>query len=100
MQIQIFEKHNKEKRDFACKTIHIELFLKYEPQLSRIVVSAAAVGERLKAWGVCAAKISHIPIGTDVGLFVPPSFQQREEARKKLGFSPEAIVIGSFQKDA
>lgn len=78
---------------------HIELFLKHEPQLSRIVVSAAAVGERLKAWGVCTAKISHIPIGTDVGLFVPPSFQQREEARKKLGFSPEAIVIGSFQKD-
>ena len=78
---------------------HIELFLKHEPQLSRIVVSAGAVGERLKDWGVNAAKISHIPIGTDVSLFVPPSLQQREHARNLLGFSPEAIVIGSFQKD-
>ena len=74
---------------------HIELFLKHEPQLSRIVVSAAAVGERLKAWGVCTAKISHIPIGTDVGLFVPPSFQQREEARE-IASLLALLAVGSL----
>ncbi len=78
---------------------HIERFLHSEKQLSHIVVSAGIVRERLLNWGVAPGKISHIPIGTDVELFAPPTPKQRAAARERLGFSRDAIVIGSFQKD-
>ena len=78
---------------------HIEQFLKSEPQVRSIVASAGVVRERLMSWGVRADKIAHIPIGTDVTMFRQPSQEQREAARAHLGFSDEAIVIGSFQKD-
>ena len=78
---------------------HIERFLKTEPQLRRIVTSAGIVRERLIDWGVCADKIAHIPIGVDVVMFAPTDYDQRAVARRHLGFSEDAIVIGSFQKD-
>ena len=78
---------------------HIEMFLKSESQLRRIVTSASIVRERLMNWGVPADKIVHIPIGTDVAMFAPPTPELRAAARARLGFADEAIVVGSFQKD-
>jgi glycosyltransferase involved in cell wall biosynthesis len=78
---------------------HIERFLKTEPQLRRIVTSAGIVRERLIDWGVRADKIVRIPIGTDVAMFAPPTPELRAAARARLGFSEDAIVMGSFQKD-
>jgi glycosyltransferase involved in cell wall biosynthesis len=78
---------------------HIEQFLDSVPRLSRIVVSAGVVEQRLLSWGVPAEKIVRIPIGVDTRLFVPPSAEQRAAARQALGFAEDAVVIGSFQKD-
>ena len=78
---------------------HIERFLKTESQLRRIVASAGVVRRRLMDWGVAADKIVHIPIGTDVAMFTLPTSEERAAARARFGFSDEAIVIGSFQKD-
>jgi glycosyltransferase involved in cell wall biosynthesis len=78
---------------------HIDRFLKTEPQLRRIVTSASIVRERLIDWGVRADKIVRIPIGTDVAMFAPPTPELRATARARLGFSKDAIVMGSFQKD-
>ena len=78
---------------------HIEMFLKSEPQLRRIVASASVVRQRLMNWGVPADKIVHIPIGTDVAMFAPLTPELRAVARARLGFSEDAIVMGSFQKD-
>jgi len=78
---------------------HIERFLKTEPQLRRIVASAGIVRERLIDWGVHADKIVRIPIGTDVAMFAPPTPELCTAARARLGFSEDAIVMGSFQKD-
>jgi glycosyltransferase involved in cell wall biosynthesis len=78
---------------------HIDRFLKTEPQLRRIVASASVVRQRLMNWGVPADKIVHIPIGTDVAMFAPLTPELRAVARARLGFSEDAIVMGSFQKD-
>jgi glycosyltransferase involved in cell wall biosynthesis len=78
---------------------HIEMFLRSESQLSRIVTSASIVRERLIDWGMHTDKIVCIPIGTDVAMFEPPTSELRAALRERLGFSEEAIVVGSFQKD-
>ncbi|MCC2110530.1 MAG: glycosyltransferase family 4 protein [Hyphomicrobiales bacterium] len=78
---------------------HIGRFLESVPRLDRIIASAGIVEARLKSWGVPEEKIVRIPIGVDTGLFVPPSADERLAARAALGFSPEQVVIGSFQKD-
>ncbi len=78
---------------------HIETFLETVPRLSQVVTASSIMEDRLLSWGVPRAKILRIPIGVDTGLFVPPSAEQRDAARKRLGIAPEQIAIGSFQKD-
>ncbi len=44
-------------------------------------------------------KIVVIPLGVDLSLFKPVSFEEKQKIRKKLGIPSDKIVIGSFQKD-
>jgi glycosyltransferase involved in cell wall biosynthesis len=57
------------------------------------------MAERMAEWGIPAEKVTLIPIGVDLEIFQPPSPEQRNTIRKRLGILPEQIVIGSFQKD-
>lgn len=78
---------------------HIARFLETVPRLDRIVASASLVRERLLSWGVPAGKIVQIPIGCETDRFLPPTAEQRREARARFGIRDREIVIGSFQKD-
>jgi glycosyltransferase involved in cell wall biosynthesis len=69
------------------------------PRLSRIVVSASVVEQRLARWGVPQETMVRIPIGTDTRLFVPPTPEQRAAARARFAIPEGAVAIGSFQKD-
>ena len=78
---------------------HIDRFLESVPRLSHIVASNSLVHDRLLGWGVPAAKVTRIPIGVDTKLFLPPSQDQRLQARRKFNIPDDAVVVGSFQKD-
>jgi glycosyltransferase involved in cell wall biosynthesis len=77
----------------------IDQFLASVPRLSIIVTGAGLIERRLLDWGVPAEKLVRVPIGVDTRRFVPPSEEQRLDARRKLGIPDSAILIGSFQKD-
>lgn len=77
----------------------IDLFLASVPRLSKIVTGAGLIERRLLDWGVPRDKLVRIPIGVDTGLFLPPTAEQRAEARRSLGIPDGTILIGSFQKD-
>ena len=78
---------------------HIDEFLESVPRLGRIVTGAGLIERRLLAWGVPRDRLVRIPIGVDTRLFRPPTVEQRQAARAKLGIPDNAVVIGSFQKD-
>jgi len=78
---------------------HIDEFLDSVPRLARIVTGARLIEQRLLDWGVPRAKVVRIPIGVDTRLFQPPTPEQRQAARARLGIREQALVIGSFQKD-
>lgn len=69
------------------------------PGLERIVVSCTATRDHALSAGIPAAAMVQIPLGVDLGLFVPPSPQERAASRARLGVPEGAICIGSFQKD-
>lgn len=78
---------------------HIEQFLGLSPQIERIVCSASIVRDRLVGWGVPREKTALIPIGCETDRFVGPTEAQRVAARQRFQIQPDAVVIGSFQKD-
>jgi glycosyltransferase involved in cell wall biosynthesis len=77
----------------------IDLFLASVPRLSKIITGARIIERRLLDWGVPSQKLVRVPIGVDTRRFVPPTAQQRIEARRKLGIPDGTVLIGSFQKD-
>lgn len=87
------------REDGEAASRHIDQFLDSVPRLSKIVTAASLVEDRLVGWGVPRDKIERIPIGVNTTLFRPPSKDERDSARSTYGISPEAILIGSFQKD-
>lgn len=69
------------------------------PHLEGIVTSCQTSQQVLIDMGIPAAKIHLIPIGIDLRHFAPPTPAQRAHIREKLGIPPDALCIGSFQKD-
>ena len=78
---------------------HIDDFVDSVHELDAIVTGAGIMKRRLISWGVPEDKIFHIPIGVDTTLFVPPTQEQRRQARQNLGLPKDRLVVGSFQKD-
>lgn len=78
---------------------HIDQFLRSVPRLGTIITGASLIEQRLLAWGVPRERLVRIPIGVDTRLFRPPTPEQKQCARVKLGIPDNAVVIGSFQKD-
>ncbi len=87
------------REDGDAVSRHIDRFLASVPRLAKIVTAASLVEDRLIAWGVPRDKIARIPIGVDTTLFRPPGDAERVAARSAHGLSPDAVVVGSFQKD-
>lgn len=85
--------------DGADVARHIDSFLASVPRLSRIVTAAKLVEQRLLDWGVPREKLVRIPIGVETRTFVPPTPEQRQEARLRFGILDHMVVVGSFQKD-
>lgn len=78
---------------------HIGRFLDAMRRVDRVVCSASLVRDRLVAWGAPGEKLVVIPIGCETDRFVPANAERRVAARARFGVPPDAIVIGSFQKD-
>ena len=74
-------------------------FLDTVPRLSAVIASSRVMAGRLVEWGVPRGILHRIPLGVDTALFVPPTKEQRRQARRTMGLPDEAICIGSFQKD-
>lgn len=74
-------------------------FLLSSYKIEKIIVSNSIVKNRLIKHGIKLSKIILIPIGVDTNFFIPPTREQKIEARKHFNFKKEEIIIGSFQKD-
>lgn len=68
--------------------------------LSCIHVWTTTARDFLVSRGVEVEKIVHIPLGIDTGAFHPPTPEERQMARTRLGVPVRAVCIGSFQKDS
>ena len=49
--------------------------------------------------GIPEEKIVVIPLGVDLNLFKPVSFEEKQKLREKIDIPKDKIIIGSFQKD-
>lgn len=54
---------------------------------------------RLIEIGISEEKIIVIPLGVDLKLFKPVSFEDKQKIREKIGIPKDIVVIGSFHKD-
>ncbi len=77
----------------------LDAFRRGLPRLDAVITACNIMRRRLLAWGVPADKLHLIPLGTSVTRFHPYPPQRRQELRRRLGIPPEAVCIGSFQKD-
>ncbi|HLA42123.1 MAG TPA: glycosyltransferase family 4 protein [Aggregatilineales bacterium] len=76
-----------------------ELLPQAEAYITKINVSCQRTKKVLLETGIPPEKLEIIPIGIDLKTFMPPSRTERETARRKFEIPPDAICIGSFQKD-
>lgn len=68
-------------------------------RLDRVQVTHDAMERALVSVGVPKEKIHRIAIGIDSSVFQPADEGKRTRVREALGISPDAFVVGSFQKD-
>jgi glycosyltransferase involved in cell wall biosynthesis len=68
-------------------------------QVEKIVASCQITRQSLVKVGIPETKLVTIPLGVDLARFTPPTPASREAIRASLGIPPEALCIGSFQKD-
>jgi len=67
--------------------------------LSFIHTSCNITKNKLIEYGVDPEKIRVIPLGVDLSLFKPVSYDKKKELKQQLGIPLDKIIIGSFQKD-
>ncbi len=67
--------------------------------LSFIHTSCDVTKNKLIDYGVNPEKIKVIPLGVDLSLFEPTSYDKKKELKQQLGIPSDKIIIGSFQKD-
>ena len=56
-------------------------------QLPQVVTASSIMEDRLLSWGIPREKTVRIPIGIDTRLFLPPSADRRDAAKKWLGIA-------------
>ncbi|MCL5428926.1 MAG: glycosyltransferase family 4 protein [Chloroflexi bacterium] len=77
----------------------ISSLLRKQSSFEKIHTASRIMEQRLLDWGIPAGKVVRIPLGVDLERFRPVTIDQRNEARKALGFGEDVICIGSFHKD-
>ncbi len=65
----------------------------------KIIVASSLAADILISEGVDGGKLAYIPLGIDTRLFTPPTPEDRNAMRRKLGVPDGALCVGSFQKD-
>lgn len=73
--------------------------LQYAPRLQKIVTSNSITAQALITAGIAQDQLAIIPIGIDTHHFQPVTPEKRAAMRSQLGIPPDAVCIGSFQKD-
>jgi len=64
-----------------------------------MVTSCRIVEEDLLSYGVPREKLVRIPLGVDTTLFVPPTGDERRDARRRWGVPEDRFCLGSFQRE-
>ncbi len=77
----------------------LDTVLAHAAGIDRLVVTNQMMKARFIGWGFPQDRLRLIPVGVDLDRFKPVSDDQRERARARLRLEPDAVVIGSFQKD-
>lgn len=77
--------------------------IKFIPELSNVVnivhTSCHLTKNELIKHGLNEDRIIVIPLGIDLNLFRPVTFEKKQRIKKDIGIPEGKIVIGSFQKD-
>ena len=77
----------------------IKFIPKLNDKVDIVYTSCNLTKNKLIQYGLDKEKIIVIPLGIDISLFKPVSFEEKQKIRKHLGIPLDKIVIGSFQKD-
>ncbi|MBF0194424.1 MAG: glycosyltransferase family 4 protein [Magnetococcales bacterium] len=89
--------------DLSDKEPGMQSMFKQLPEVfdnvDRVLVTCSHSANVLIGQGVPANKLVKIPLGVDIGTFVPPTKIQRQQIRDELDIPNDAFLIGSFQKD-
>jgi glycosyltransferase involved in cell wall biosynthesis len=76
------------------RRVRLGAWVQNELQRADAVVSLnSEMTDELLAAGIASARIRHIPNGVDCDQFLPPSLEQRYEARFKLGIPPNGVLV-------
>jgi glycosyltransferase involved in cell wall biosynthesis len=78
---------------------NVELFLANAQGVDRVVTACQIMVDRLIRWGIPAEKVAFLPLGVDLAVFTPPTPEQKQRARHRLGIPADSFCVGSFQKD-
>ncbi len=77
--------------------------IKFIPKLNDKVdivhTSCNSTKNKLIQYGLKKEKIVVIPLGVDISLFKPASFEEKQKIKKQIDIPLDKTVIGSFQKD-
>lgn len=65
---------------------------------AEVIISASQWASQIVCDEKLAQKTQYIPPGVDTERFVPPTAKQKTEARRKLGLSPQALVLLSVSR--
>lgn len=75
-------------------------FVKEAQKYVDVVHAASTITkEKLTEIGIAEEKIVVIPLGVDLNLFKPVSFEEKQRLRERLGIPKDKVAVGSFQKD-
>ena len=67
--------------------------------IHRVQVSHTEMRDIVLSSGIDSHKVFLIPIGIDISVFRPQTYESKKTARAKFGVPESAVVVGSFQKD-
>lgn len=72
---------------------------KIHDRITKLRVSHSQIHELVLTSGIHPSKVHRIPIGINLSYFQAQTPTSKSRVRSELGIPPQAIVIGSFQKD-
>lgn len=88
--------------DSTTDEVYLRLFDQFRAchdLLARVQVTNSSMRDLLISGGIDPAKVFMIPIGVNVAYFPMQTDASRAAARRRIGLPPNAVVVGSFQKD-